>query len=135
MKQLVRGDVVVARSPTNPVQLVCKRIVGTEGDCIVTSLSSVFGCSKCVVPPGHVWLAGDNSANSTDSRMYGPVPASLIQGRVFFKVWPPRDFGYVLNSFGQVEDRQIQNQLRDSDSEVIYSIEENIVAYESDPAL
>eukprot|EP00656_Telonema_subtile_P007701 TRINITY_DN1361_c0_g1_i2.p1 TRINITY_DN1361_c0_g1~~TRINITY_DN1361_c0_g1_i2.p1 ORF type:complete len:150 (+),score=25.45 TRINITY_DN1361_c0_g1_i2:90-539(+) len=102
---LARGDVVVSRSPTNPVQLVCKRIVGLGGDSIITNQSSVFGCSKCEVPTGHVWLAGDNTANSTDSRMYGPVPAALVQGRVFFKVWPPKDFGFIENSF-QIEEHQ-----------------------------
>lgn len=45
-----------------------------------------------LVPPGHVWLAGDNVNNSTDSRFYGPVPAGLLRGRVFTKMkwglWP-----------------------------------------------
>lgn len=38
------------------------------------------------VPKGHVWLQGDNTLNSTDSRLYGSVPYNLLQGRVFFKV-------------------------------------------------
>ena len=38
------------------------------------------------VPKGHVWLQGDNLINSTDSRQYGPVPYSLLYGRVFLKV-------------------------------------------------
>lgn len=37
------------------------------------------------IPLGHVWLAGDNPSNSTDSRSYGPVPIGLIQGRVILK--------------------------------------------------
>ncbi|RUS21821.1 IMP1 inner mitochondrial membrane peptidase-like protein [Endogone sp. FLAS-F59071] len=40
------------------------------------------------VPPGHVWLGGDNMSNSTDSRLYGPVPLALVKGRVFARVWP-----------------------------------------------
>lgn len=38
------------------------------------------------IPPGMVWLEGDNPFNSTDSRSYGPVPLALIKGIVCFKV-------------------------------------------------
>jgi inner membrane protease subunit 1 len=38
------------------------------------------------VPKGHVWLAGDNMSNSTDSRMYGPVPIGIIKGKVMARV-------------------------------------------------
>jgi len=34
-----------------------------------------------------VWLQGDNLADSTDSRYYGPVPMALIQGVVFARVY------------------------------------------------
>mmetsp|Transcript_31569 Transcript_31569/g.69560 ORF Transcript_31569/g.69560 Transcript_31569/m.69560 type:complete len:124 (+) Transcript_31569:468-839(+) len=38
------------------------------------------------VPPGHVWLLGDNCDNSRDSRSYGAVPVGMLQGRVFLKM-------------------------------------------------
>lgn len=38
------------------------------------------------VPTGHVWLSGDNLANSIDSRRYGPVPMGCIKGKVIAKV-------------------------------------------------
>ena len=43
-------------------------------------------CFAVQVPAGHVWLQGDNTLNSTDSRHYGPVPYALVRGRAFLKV-------------------------------------------------
>lgn len=34
------------------------------------------------VPPGYIYVLGDNFDNSIDSRDYGPVPVSAIRGRV-----------------------------------------------------
>jgi len=39
---------------------------------------------------------GDNSSNSLDSRTYGTIPASMIVGRVPFRVWPLRGDAMVL---------------------------------------
>ena len=33
-----------------------------------------------------MWLEGDNPDSSYDSRDFGPLPYSLIQSRVFFRV-------------------------------------------------
>ena len=42
------------------------------------------------VPPGHVWLQGDNVTASRDSRLYGPVPLGLVKYRVAYRVrWRP----------------------------------------------
>ena len=100
-----RGDVVVATSPTNPRTKLCKRIIGLPGDSItllpLTPTPSSFTPplttppSTLVVPPGHVFLQGDNVANSSDSRHYGPVPMALVMGRVVAKVWPVREWGPV----------------------------------------
>jgi signal peptidase I len=35
-----------------------------------------------VVPPGHVFMLGDNRNNSNDSRFWGAVPERDIKGRV-----------------------------------------------------
>ncbi len=45
------------------------------------------------VPIGNIWLEGYNPWNCYDSRNYGPVPASLIIGRVVLRVWPPSERG------------------------------------------
>ena len=41
------------------------------------------------VPPGSVFLLGDQRLGSVDSRSFGPVPVGSIVGRVALRVWPP----------------------------------------------
>ncbi|XP_076927979.1 uncharacterized protein LOC143591750 [Bidens hawaiensis] len=77
------GDVVIFSNPTNFKERCVKRIVAMEGDYI----SDTSGAKK--VPEGHCWVEGDNSAFSSDSRTYGPIPLGLIQGRVTHVIWPP----------------------------------------------
>lgn len=88
-----RGDIVLATSPTNPNQLVIKRVVGVGGDLIKVPFSSgrnfKFKTREVDVPLGSVWLQGDNQMNSTDSRDYGPVPEDMILGRAMVRIWPP----------------------------------------------
>ena len=40
------------------------------------------------VPAGHYFMMGDNRTDSDDSRVWGPVPASDLIGRAFFRYWP-----------------------------------------------
>ncbi|XP_058130594.1 mitochondrial inner membrane protease subunit 1 [Anopheles ziemanni] len=39
LAKLQRGDIIITKSPTNPVQHVCKRIIGMPGDRIMTRAS------------------------------------------------------------------------------------------------
>ncbi|XP_026765044.1 mitochondrial inner membrane protease subunit 1 [Galleria mellonella] len=84
LQRLRRGDIVISKSPNNPKQNICKRIVGMPGD----KVRGHFPKRSQIVPRGHVWLEGDNSSNSADSRIYGPVPQGLIRSRVVCRVWP-----------------------------------------------
>ena len=49
----------------------------------------------CVVPKGHVFMMGDNREASKDSRVFGPVAESTIVGRVFVRIWPLSDLGFL----------------------------------------
>jgi signal peptidase I len=54
-----------------------------------------------VVPPGRLWVMGDNRAISDDSREHmfggfpdqGTVPENEVAGRAFLIIWPPSQFG------------------------------------------
>ena len=59
------GDLVVLRDPREPERLLIKRIDVAHGN--------------------SVEVAGDNADASTDSRTFGPVPADLIIGKVWFR--------------------------------------------------
>ncbi|KAL6314283.1 hypothetical protein AAG906_016484 [Vitis piasezkii] len=89
------GDVVLVRSPENPRKTVSKRILGMEGDRVTFMIDPKNSnrCQSVVIPKGHVWIQGDNIYASHDSRNFGPVPYGLIQGKVFFRVWPLNGFG------------------------------------------
>jgi nickel-type superoxide dismutase maturation protease len=60
------GQVVIARHPTEPSLLLVKRVARQER--------------------GGWWLASDNpGAGAVDSRHFGPVPPTLIEGRVLLR--------------------------------------------------
>ena len=62
------GDVVVVERPDRPGLLLVKRAVRREAD--------------------GWWVEGDNAAASDDSRLFGPVPDSLVLARVLARYWP-----------------------------------------------
>lgn len=42
-----------------------------------------------VVPRAKLWVMGDNRGDSSDSRVFGPIPESSVIGRAFARFWPP----------------------------------------------
>ncbi|CAN0143690.1 unnamed protein product [Ascophyllum nodosum] len=125
---LSRGDVVIAMTPQNAKLKVCKRIIGLQGETVMVPSRTWFNGERPeFVPPGHVWLEGDNATNSTDSRAYGPIPLAMIRGRVFYKAWPPTEMGPVrrrvpeqaspvlVNSATEISDGGIRVQLMAAD--------------------
>jgi signal peptidase I len=45
------------------------------------------------VPPGQLFVMGDNRAASQDSRFFGTIPIDDVVGRAFVIIWPPAHWG------------------------------------------
>ena len=83
-----RGDLVVTRDPELPSRLLVKRVAFLPGEPVPAEEGTT-------VPVGTVYLLGDETAASRDSRRFGPVPIRLLVGRVYRCYNPPdrrRDF-------------------------------------------
>jgi signal peptidase I len=53
------------------------------------------GQPGCVIPPDDILVLGDNRTASKDSRFFGPIKESSIVGRVFVRIWPINDLGFL----------------------------------------
>ncbi len=47
------------------------------------------------VPENCVFVMGDNRTGSSDSRVFGCIPMSRIEGKVLFRIWPLNKFGKI----------------------------------------
>jgi signal peptidase I len=50
--------------------------------------ASAYAPFSITVPHGDVFVMGDHRDNSSDSRVYGPVPTSDVLGRAMLVIWP-----------------------------------------------
>lgn len=104
-RDLARDDLVVFRSPQRPESAAVKRVIGLEGDVILldprSRPASVINArpnpdalrwdawgGRVRVPPGHVWVEGDNRRESLDSNAYGPISRALIEGKAISVILP-----------------------------------------------
>jgi len=103
-----RGDVVVFVSPEDGRTDLIKRVIAVAGETVDIQDGKVLVNGAALVepyvnaaypdhydldapvkvPPGMVWVMGDNRANSKDSRFIGPQPVSQVLGRAFAIYWP-----------------------------------------------
>lgn len=106
------GDVIVFAYPRDPSENYIKRIVAVAGQTVQHVGTHLYidgrrvpdphahyrygGRAQVVeygvrspvtVPPGHVFVLGDNRDASSDSRAWGFVPLSAIKGRAFIIYW------------------------------------------------
>jgi signal peptidase I len=94
-----RGDVILFRFPFGSESEAIKRVIALEGDFVEITDSTVLVNGHQVaalapsrvleaptgtqtVPAGSFFVLGDNAAVSIDSRRFGPVPKSEVEGTV-----------------------------------------------------
>ncbi len=94
-----RGDVVVFRPPRQDRWRYVKRVIAAEGDSIFIREGTVFlngeplkepyargrttpEMESLSIPAGTCFVLGDNRPESEDSRQFGPLPLSRIEGKL-----------------------------------------------------
>jgi signal peptidase I len=112
-----RGDVLVFIYPVDQERVFLKRLIAFEGETVEIREGDVYINDQLIVderikkvyylnngqyaqsgqsftvPEGQLYVLGDNSAQSSDSRFWGFVPESYVLGKVYKIYWPPERSG------------------------------------------
>ena len=114
ISQPSRGDIVILDAPDRSGAYYVKRTIALAGDHLIvkdgqvsvngTVLSEPFingnftdGAIDTVVPPGTVFVMGDNRGNSHDSRSpdVSYIAVDKIEGKAVFRIWPFKSLGWL----------------------------------------
>lgn len=105
-----RGDIIAFRHDSPAPEIFIKRIIGLPGDRIAIDRGrvSVNGVPlaepyvrfadqrsfpQTTVPPGSLYVLGDNRIDSNDSRFWGFVKQDEVLGKAIAGIWPPAALG------------------------------------------
>lgn len=105
-----RGDIVVFPAPSGKNEYLIKRVIGLPNEHIVSIRGKVYingrpldepytggipthDIMPMVIPPGTVYVMGDNRNHSEDSRDFGPIKIDDIIGKVVWRLAPLERFG------------------------------------------
>lgn len=106
------GDVIVFRFPRDPSRDFIKRVIALPGQSVEVHAGTVYVDGQALtetyiadapaytygpetVPPGQLFVLGDNRNNSYDSHSWGMLDQSLIIGRADLRYWPFSEIGRI----------------------------------------
>ena len=102
---LRNGEIIVLEDPLRKGETIIKRLIA-QGDSWVAIYRGIvflngqplyepyikeppiYVLPPVYVPPGYIFVLGDNRNNSEDSSDYGPVRRDLVKGVVVAIIWP-----------------------------------------------
>jgi signal peptidase I len=108
MGPFARGDIVAFSHDSPTPETYIKRVVGLPGDRVAIDRGTVSvngtpltekyvrfrdarSAPQTTVPPGSLYVLGDNRGDSDDSRNWGFLATRDVVGKALVRIWPPAE--------------------------------------------